>query len=141
LQAMASGLPVVAPNRGGIITYANSENAWLAPPDSQFFSAAIQNLFADETLRISRREKALLTAAEFSWDKVAVEFCELYSELCAQVAKTTDNTFVPAFSSSQARTSERLWIQGVSRAAERLFRAGTAHFDRRYEHTRTQSSI
>lgn len=34
LEAMASGLPVVAPNSGGVLSYANSENAWLADPSA-----------------------------------------------------------------------------------------------------------
>ena len=30
LEAMAAGVPMVAPNAGGVLSYANNENAWLA---------------------------------------------------------------------------------------------------------------
>ncbi len=48
LEAMASGLPVVAPNSGGVLSYANSENAWLSEPTAECFSEAIRDIFVDE---------------------------------------------------------------------------------------------
>ncbi|HXF43507.1 MAG TPA: glycosyltransferase, partial [Pyrinomonadaceae bacterium] len=44
LEAMASGIPVVAPNSGGILSYANSENAWLVEPFAEKFVAAIEEI-------------------------------------------------------------------------------------------------
>jgi len=81
LEAMASGLPLVAPDRGGVSTYAHSENAWTAAPDPESFVSAIHALLddADETAR--RARNALHMAAEFRWEKVAAGFLDLYAEL------------------------------------------------------------
>lgn len=36
LEAMASGVPVVLPRAGGVLSYANDQNSWLARPDASF---------------------------------------------------------------------------------------------------------
>jgi glycosyltransferase involved in cell wall biosynthesis len=41
LEAMASELPVIAPNRGGILSYASDENAWLVEPNAAGFADAV----------------------------------------------------------------------------------------------------
>ena len=38
LEAMASGLPVVVARSGGVLSYANEENSWLAEPTGAAFS-------------------------------------------------------------------------------------------------------
>jgi alpha-1,6-mannosyltransferase len=38
LEAMASGVPLVAPAAGGLLSYANDTNAWLAEPTGEAFS-------------------------------------------------------------------------------------------------------
>jgi alpha-1,6-mannosyltransferase len=40
LEAMAAGLPLVAPNAGGVLSYADETNAWLAEPNGESFAAA-----------------------------------------------------------------------------------------------------
>jgi len=62
---MASGLPVVVPNRGGIKTYANSENAWTAAPNPESFLSAIEGLLDNERETARRARNAIETAAEF----------------------------------------------------------------------------
>jgi len=62
LEAMASGVPTVAPNAGGILSYATNENAWLVEPDAEEFARAIREIVNDPVLRNSKVEKAVTTA-------------------------------------------------------------------------------
>jgi glycosyltransferase involved in cell wall biosynthesis len=62
LEAMASGVPTVAPNAGGILSYATNENAWLVEPDAEEFARAIREIVNDPVLRDSKVEKAVVTA-------------------------------------------------------------------------------
>jgi glycosyltransferase involved in cell wall biosynthesis len=81
LEAMASGLPVVAPYSGGVLTYANAGNAWLVKPTGVDFAAGIREVFTDHAARSAKIELALRTAANFDWPQVAADFFELYDEL------------------------------------------------------------
>ncbi|MEP6704827.1 MAG: glycosyltransferase, partial [Acidobacteriota bacterium] len=64
LEAMASGVATVAPNAGGILSYATNENAWLVEPSADAFAAAIREAVDDEPLRKRKIENALTTARE-----------------------------------------------------------------------------
>ncbi|MBL8203132.1 MAG: glycosyltransferase [Blastocatellia bacterium] len=81
LEAMASGLPLVAPKAGGVLTYANTENAWLAAPNGEAFADAVREVFADEEVRWHRVNRARRTAAAYSWDNITTEFFKLYDQL------------------------------------------------------------
>ena len=81
LEAMASGLPVVAPDTGGVLAYAHTANSWLARPDGDSFGAAVREVFADQTARQTKVDRALLTAAEFSWPRVTTQFFALYDDV------------------------------------------------------------
>lgn len=78
LEAMASGLPVVAPNSGGILSYANQDNAWLREPAAGPFAAAIREVFEDEALRKTRVANALATAGRYAWAVSVDELFRLY---------------------------------------------------------------
>jgi hypothetical protein len=67
---MAAGLPLVAPNRGGVTTYANSENAWLSEPHSSSFAFAVRSALADPRILHRKTLKARQTALEDSWECV-----------------------------------------------------------------------
>jgi alpha-1,6-mannosyltransferase len=84
LEAMASGLPVVAPLSGGVLSYANQSNAWLAEPNGASFAKAVQNIFEDDAARLRKIDRAMNTAHEFSWDKTASRFFELYDAMHAR---------------------------------------------------------
>jgi hypothetical protein len=133
LQAMASGLPLVAPNCGGILTYASAQNAWLVPPDAQSFASVIKELFAHDKLREERCQRALETAATFCWQKVAASFFELYSEICSLQRAGIDSLDAlpaPDFSSSRAVGWRLSLSQKVSGTAEKIFQFAAARFDR-----------
>jgi alpha-1,6-mannosyltransferase len=81
LEAMAAGLPLVAPASGGVLTYANRENAWLAGNTSASFADAICAVHADGALATCKIENARRTAEEFSWPRVTANYFHLYDHV------------------------------------------------------------
>src|ERR1700680_5267215 len=67
LEAMASGLPVVAPFSGGVLSYANEHNSWLADASGKSFANSVRRIFADENARQSKVSRAIETPGEFCW--------------------------------------------------------------------------
>jgi glycosyltransferase involved in cell wall biosynthesis len=84
LEAMASGAPVIASNRGGtpeIICH--GENGILfEPDDAESLPHAILALHKDSELRKTILRNALKTAAKFSWENIADNYVDLYRSLC-----------------------------------------------------------
>ena len=88
LEAMASGLPVVAPYSGGVLSYANDSNAWLAEPNGASFAAAVHGIFEDDAARGGKIDRAIGTASEFNWARTAARFFELYDGLFARLRRS-----------------------------------------------------
>ena len=84
LEAMASGLPVVAPNSGGLLSYANDTNSWLSEPSSAKFAAAIESVFADNSIRKSRIGAGITTANRYDWDTSTDALFELYDRIYSE---------------------------------------------------------
>ena len=84
LEAMASGVPTVAPNAGGILSYATNENAWLVEPTGEHFAAAVREVVENEELRKSKIAKALETARsntrEASTDRLFETYDKMYED-------------------------------------------------------------
>ena len=79
LEAMASGVPVVAPAAGGVLEYANAGNAWLAPPHADDFATAVRHAV---TVGDSQKIRAALaTARAFGWEAATRRYFDLYDEL------------------------------------------------------------
>lgn len=83
LEAMSSGVAVVAPNQGGVISYASEKNAWLAEPNAEAFVAALCMAVRETDDRRNRLAAALETAREHSWPQIAADFLRLYGVLNA----------------------------------------------------------
>jgi len=81
LEAMAAGLPVVVPDRGGVRAYASHVNAWLAGPDGSGLAAAVVRALVHRDERDRRRSRALETAAAHAWPAAAARFFDLYDQL------------------------------------------------------------
>jgi glycosyltransferase involved in cell wall biosynthesis len=69
LEAMASGTPTLAPNAGGLLSYATDENAWLVEPTAEKFAAAIREIVGDKTLRNRKVERAFEAVKENTREK------------------------------------------------------------------------
>jgi alpha-1,6-mannosyltransferase len=80
LEAMASGLALVAPHSGGITSYADESCAWLVPPDTDSFVRAI-NGAADPELRRKKAAAARQVAQEYDWPIVAARLFGWFDRL------------------------------------------------------------
>ncbi len=69
LEAMASGVPTVAPNAGGILSYATGDNAWLVEPTGENFAAAVRSIIDDPDETRRRSGNAVATAIENSRER------------------------------------------------------------------------
>jgi glycosyltransferase involved in cell wall biosynthesis len=81
LEAMASGVPTVAPNSGGILSYADNNNAWLVEPTGENFAAAIREVIDDPELASHKTERALKTALENTREHSTDRLLETYDRL------------------------------------------------------------
>lgn len=81
LEAMVSGTPVIAPNSGGVLSYATDQNAWITDADSESFFAAVMDILNNPEKRAGKIEKALETAERFTWQKSFDRCFRLYDEL------------------------------------------------------------
>lgn len=88
LEAMASGVPTVAPNSGGILSYASNENAWLVEPTGENFAAAIREVIEDPQIRDRKVKSALETARintrEASTDRLFATYDKLWEDFQAR---------------------------------------------------------
>jgi alpha-1,6-mannosyltransferase len=95
LEAMAAGLPLVAPDCGGVTAYANHSNAWLASQTAESYAATIRQVFDFPDTRSRKIEAALVTASQHNWNDVASGFLNLYKELHERVQGRTPNDAIP----------------------------------------------
>jgi alpha-1,6-mannosyltransferase len=83
LEAMASGLALVAPDSGGVSTYANDRNAWLAPANAVSFANTVRSVRADPEEAAQRMRQARITAEGFSWREASGRYLGLYRTIHA----------------------------------------------------------
>ena len=86
LEALASGVPSIAADTGGVLEFArHGENAWLTRTgDRAALDAGLDRLLGDPALRNRLREGALRTAGERRWDLV-------YDRLVADYGEVLEN--------------------------------------------------
>ena len=84
LEAMAAELPVVAPDTGGVLSYADDTTAWLAKPTGAAFAAAVRAVIEQPVRAAMRTCVALERAATFHEDLVVPRFFSLLDTLHAQ---------------------------------------------------------
>jgi glycosyltransferase-like protein len=83
LEALASGLPVVASDLDALTTFlADDRSALLVPiGDRDALGAALARLGRDESIRRRLRTNGLRVAAEYGWDRAAAEHERVYRPL------------------------------------------------------------
>lgn len=83
LEAMASGLPVIAANAGGVKeTVRNEVNGLLfRPGDSQELTHLIKKLIEDKSLRNSLRDGGNSTVLQRSWDNIFDGLIDTYNKV------------------------------------------------------------
>jgi glycosyltransferase involved in cell wall biosynthesis len=85
-ECMASGLPVVTTNAGGIPFIVTHEQSCLMVEcnDHEAMAAAAIRLLEDNALALKLASQARLAAKKFTWPVVRDEWVSLYHELVAE---------------------------------------------------------
>jgi hypothetical protein len=78
---MASGIPVIAPDSGGMI-----------------FAAAASEIRSNPAIRIEKTRRALETAQAFRWPAITARFLQLYRELVTITHDQRASSVVTPFS-------------------------------------------
>jgi alpha-1,6-mannosyltransferase len=95
LEAMTSGLPLVAPATGGVSAYANGGNCWFADPEPAAFAAAVRAIHANPVARARRVTAARATAERFAWPRVCSAILDLYAEIHAAATEDRGEWLLP----------------------------------------------
>ena len=93
LEAMASGTPVIASDVGGLkYTVVPQETGLLAPPQNEaVFADAIDRLLGNSLWRLQLGHRARQRVETyFSWDRIASQLSQLYTQLLQQSASQLD---------------------------------------------------
>lgn len=78
LEAMASGIPVITSNTSAMPEIAGDAAVLSAPHDPVAIGEAIGELLSDENQYALLKQKGLMRAAQFSWDRAVNELLEVY---------------------------------------------------------------
>ena len=101
LEAMASGVPTLAPAAGGILSYATNDNAWLVEPEANAFADAVREIMGDADLRLAKTAAAVETARantrERSVDNLFAAYDRMYEDFQSRRELFTDNDAAKTF--------------------------------------------
>ena len=87
LEAMASGLPVIATDSGGPKSFVNTDpalpNGWMVTPDdeSELTDAIVEAISATSKRRQRGRNARQLVEQQYDWRRVAQHFDRIYNQL------------------------------------------------------------
>ncbi len=104
LEAMASGLPVLACRVGGIEDYLrDGENGLFINREGNDIAAKLDRILGDKELRARFRREGIKTAANYSWDKIAQQYLRLFDQVMAE-----RNVSAPSVINDQAPLTSRV---------------------------------
>ena len=83
VEAMQSGVPVVAAARGALPEVVGDAGVAIDPTRADDIAAAIERLLRDPNERRQRAEAGRAQAAQFSWSASAAALVAAYREACA----------------------------------------------------------
>ena len=83
LEAMASGTPLVAPDAGGVLEYADPSCAWLAKPEGRAFAGAVLEVLANPPGARAKLDRARSVAARHNWHNITAQLFDTYEALHA----------------------------------------------------------
>jgi len=86
IEAMGTGLPIVATAVGGVPDMLDSDSAILTPVDTKAVADAWERYYLDESLRRRHGETALACSERFSSVTMAASYIRLYNETLASKA-------------------------------------------------------
>lgn len=96
LEAMASGLPVLASPVGGIEDYLrDEENGFHIQRDAAEIAFKLDKVLNDPELHARIRDRGLATAENYAWEKIAEQYLNLFEELIAERARGSQGLAVP----------------------------------------------
>jgi alpha-1,6-mannosyltransferase len=96
LEAMAAGTPLVAPDAGGVRSYATCDNAWLASAEPESLAAAVTSVLRGGDDKARKLANAELTARQFVWPAAASRIFETYERVhAARVSGRTTGHHAP----------------------------------------------
>jgi len=85
LEAMASGVPVLATAVGGIEDYLkDGQNGLQIQRDEVDIAASLDRLFSDPELHARLREQGLVTVRDYAWELIAQKYLGLFNEVIAE---------------------------------------------------------
>jgi len=87
VEAMASGLPIVASNVCAMPEICGDAALYFDPHDTIALSTQIRRVLSDATIRASLQANGLRRASEFSWDKTAKEMLLIFEQVVSEHSK------------------------------------------------------
>ena len=81
LESMACGVPTVISNTTSLPEVAGDSSIYVDPLDITSISGGIERVLSSSELQQELRQKGLIRAAEFTWDKTAQKTLEVYRQL------------------------------------------------------------
>jgi glycosyltransferase involved in cell wall biosynthesis len=105
LEAMASGLPVLAAPVGGIEDYLrDGENGFHINQDPIAIAAKLDRVLDDKELHERIRQAGLQTADNYAWDKIADQYLKLFDDLQREQSETRESLVTPSWKQSPQET-------------------------------------